>query len=394
MKTVDLAILGGGCAGLSLARDLARRGLDGAPVPSTVVIEPRESYHNDRTWCFWQAADDFHPLATKSWSKWRFSSGRSVHTHQSDAWSYRCVAAGDFYEDAVRAISGSRQVRLQLGVAVTEVFPGDDTLLIGTSEGYLRAREVVDTRPPEAAELSQSRLYQQFAGAEIECELPIFSSDTVRLMEHMATSVGGLRFDYVLPLSPNRLLVEATRFSPTMLGPDRLQEDLEVSLERVAPDGGYRILRREQGLIPMGLPESTKGERHPKWTEAGTRGGAVRAASGYAFRRIENWSDACASNIVSGAGAISPPSEKRFQRTMDNLLLDLLRGHPELGPTVFTLLAQNVPADALVRFLSDEADHTDLLTVIRALPPFPFLRQLATTANPFPRRRVALPQAA
>ncbi len=47
---VDLLILGGGCAGLSLASRLAEFGKD---APKVLIIEQRESYTNDRTWCFW-----------------------------------------------------------------------------------------------------------------------------------------------------------------------------------------------------------------------------------------------------------------------------------------------------------------------------------------------------
>ena len=46
----DILILGGGCAGLSLALRLAA---DGENCPSTVILESRSHYSNDRTWCFW-----------------------------------------------------------------------------------------------------------------------------------------------------------------------------------------------------------------------------------------------------------------------------------------------------------------------------------------------------
>jgi lycopene beta-cyclase len=46
----DLIILGGGCAGLSLARRLSELGED---CPQTVILESRSSYTDDRTWCFW-----------------------------------------------------------------------------------------------------------------------------------------------------------------------------------------------------------------------------------------------------------------------------------------------------------------------------------------------------
>jgi len=47
----DLIIIGGGCAGLSLAARLSRYGGD---APRTLVVDSRTSYTNDRTWCFWK----------------------------------------------------------------------------------------------------------------------------------------------------------------------------------------------------------------------------------------------------------------------------------------------------------------------------------------------------
>ena len=46
----ELLILGGGCAGLSLARRLVAHG---EAAPRTTVIESRSEYADDRTWCFW-----------------------------------------------------------------------------------------------------------------------------------------------------------------------------------------------------------------------------------------------------------------------------------------------------------------------------------------------------
>ena len=47
----DLLVIGAGCAGLSLARELTRQ--SGATTKLRVaLLEPRETFSNDRTWCF------------------------------------------------------------------------------------------------------------------------------------------------------------------------------------------------------------------------------------------------------------------------------------------------------------------------------------------------------
>ncbi len=56
----DLVIIGGGCAGLSLAYQLSQFGEN---CPKTLIIEERELYTNDRTWCFWDLKEPAHGLA-------------------------------------------------------------------------------------------------------------------------------------------------------------------------------------------------------------------------------------------------------------------------------------------------------------------------------------------
>ena len=76
MTSVDLAILGGGCAGLSLARDIARLAPQTSGGRRVVVLEPRLRYENDRTWCGWFLADETQdPLVSRRWPAWRFSLG-------------------------------------------------------------------------------------------------------------------------------------------------------------------------------------------------------------------------------------------------------------------------------------------------------------------------------
>ena len=85
-QALDLAIVGGGCAGLSLACELERQ-QDRHSKLSVMIIEPRLVHQHDRTWCFWArklGADK--ALVAHSWPAWRFSTVTLV-------WSRRCLPA-------------------------------------------------------------------------------------------------------------------------------------------------------------------------------------------------------------------------------------------------------------------------------------------------------------
>jgi lycopene beta-cyclase len=78
---VDIAILGGGMSGLALACQLDQRNAQGGqPIRNGLVLEPRETYRRDKTWCFWrQQPGLFDNAISHSWSRWEVrSAGTSM----------------------------------------------------------------------------------------------------------------------------------------------------------------------------------------------------------------------------------------------------------------------------------------------------------------------------
>ena len=376
MIDFDVAIIGGGCAGLSLGRDLARCSQHANSLPSVLIIEPRMRYENDRTWCFWDRARASHPLATKQWSSWRFSSGAKVHVHSSKNWSYFFVPSLKFYKQSTEFIQGCAKTKLELGCSVESICSDDEGFLVKTSKGDVRVLKIVDTRPPDGCQLSKSSLFQQFSGIEVQCSHTIQDSGVAGIMDNLAGDENGVRFDYLLPISSSRLLIETTRFSPRLLSAGQLDNELQETVSGIPEARNARCLRSESGVIPMGMHLHPR-NRRTGWITAGTRGGAVRAASGYAFRRIQKWSSICARSIARGRGPIPHRLDKKLLQAMDRLFLQVIRDDPEFAAEAFMKLAQNVPADRLVRFLSDKGSPADLVSVISGLPSLPFLKGLA-----------------
>ena len=66
MKEFDYIIIGGGCAGLSLAYELD---LNSKLKDKTLaIIEPRDEYKRDKTWSFWKVSPhNFEDCIIKSW---------------------------------------------------------------------------------------------------------------------------------------------------------------------------------------------------------------------------------------------------------------------------------------------------------------------------------------
>lgn len=373
----DIAILGGGCAGLSLGRRLA----DARTRSRIVILEPREHYADDRSWCFWAEHDHADArLTSQTWPRWRFStrSGRTA-IHDAPGLGYHYIRGRDFYDDACARIQAHDAVRLQTGVRVRGVTDTSCGYVIETSEGGLTASAVIDTRPTENT--AQALMYQCFLGAEIihPARRPE-DADIAGLMEQMDHDADGFHFLYVLPLTPDRSLIEVTRFSKLRIQPSTLEAELSAAIIDRHGDATDRV-RTEAGILPMGLAPAASPAAGPDHVFAGLPGGALRPASGYAFKRIQVWADACARSILTGQGVIGHPPEPALRALMDRIFLQALRNHPERGPDFFMAMADRLRPDAFVRFMSDMATPPDLMTVVTALPPAPFLKAALALAS-------------
>ena len=373
----DLIILGGGCAGLGLACNLSQYG---GRVPRTIILEQRNEYRNDRTWCFW--GDDAAPYARFAGHQWRHlrvaGGGRCIDFDCGKT-PYRMLAADAYYAQTLQAIHANPQLSLHLGHSVLrEPEYVDGVWRIETSQGSISAGSLVDTRPKSASEQSPAVLWQSFFGHEIETSDPVFDPLIADLMDFPESGDHRIAFIYVLPLTATRALVEYTVFAESPLPAPALQKGLDAALENRTRGSAYRTLRSEYGCIPMGGNEATPaaGRANPSRVHAGLSAGAARPATGYAFQRLQRWGAQCAQALVTTGVPVPQTPDRLISRAMDWLFLHVLRTQPALAPALFSALFAGVDSHRLIRFLSDDGNLRDHAAVIAALPAGPFLKQL------------------
>jgi lycopene beta-cyclase len=372
----DLIIIGAGCAGLSMAREIARQ-CDSKNKQRVMLVEPRESYSNDRTWCFWQRQPEIdRAIVSKSWNAWQFDTKDDVVVQRSATdWAYHCVPADAFYQQAQQDIDRTSFMTLLLGQTVVSVNPSALGIEVETGSGHISAAQVIDTRPPSSERSNAALLKQVFYGLELRLNEPQQHTDIAKLMSHMSSDTDGFKFHYLLPLAPERVLLEVTRFSKSALAAANLAGEAHKALQAYFPNGGAEVVRHEQGLIPMGLPpKSATGDT--RWVHAGTGAGAVRASSGYAFQRIQRWARAEASSFLKQQPLTGQDPVTGVLGWMDRVFLETLSRQPTLAPELFMALARGVPADRLTRFLTEQPRALDLAAVISALPAMPILKTL------------------
>ena len=371
---VDLAILGGGCAGLSLAKHLSQKK---QWAKKTLIIETRKAYTNDRSWCFWEPQKEdlrhyLDPLITHKWSKWQFSGAHFSLLHNVLGRDYCFIPSDVFYKDALEYIDKHPQMQLCQGLEALSVTPKQDGYLIELSDStHIFSHQIIDTRPKPYTDNTQSKLWQVFYGLEIKTPTAIFDDNQIGLMADLQASQKGTEFIYLLPFSKQHALIEWTQFSPKLISPDALASKLNLYLQSYKTD--FEIIRKEQAILPMGLKMIKN--TMPNVAFGGQVAGAIRPATGYAFLRIQKWARDCANQLALGRKIQEKTPTQWLTHGMDMLFLDVLHQNPEMGANLFQALAQKVSPDALVRFLSDEARVPDYIQVIRALPAKLFLKQ-------------------
>ena len=357
----DVAILGAGLAGLSLAARLAAPAFAGLRV---LVVEPRLAYARDRTWSYWALnPHPFQAAVAASWERWAVAAHDSQIVCAAAGLRYESIPSDAFYRLALDLIRAAPHVELRLGESATAVEHAGG-VQVSFGSGSVRAAMAFDTRPPSG--IRQHGLVQLFGGLEIETADPVFDADTAMLMDFRCSQAGAAHFTYVLPSSRHRALVEDTWFAPFGLHPpDHLQAIRSYMRSRYGVER-FETVFEEHGALPMDpVFQPGVGQR---LFPLGVAGGATRPSTGYAFHAIQSRCDSIAQDLQ--AGRLPQPARPRpgMVRMMDRVLLDLLGRQPEQAPRIFAALFKYCEPRALVRFLNDSARPTDFVAVAAAIP--------------------------
>ncbi|MFI8850228.1 lycopene cyclase family protein [Streptomyces sp. NPDC053499] len=383
----DTVVVGGGAAGLSLAHRLTETGAS-----TVTVVEPPDGPLRaaERTWCYWESGvDGLEEVVSASWPKLRVhgADGRPV-TVEPAPFTYRMVRSTDLermVHGRLARSDGGRLLRATVE-AVCAVRKGAEVrcTLPGGSSLTLRARRVFDSRPLPALPPARTRLLQHFRGWFVRTETDRFDPAVADLMDfRVPQPAHGLAFGYVLPLAPDRALVEYTEFSGAVVSTEAYESALGHYCRDILGLGALTVERPEQGAIPM------TDARFPRRAGAavfriGTAGGATRPATGYTFAAVQRQSRAIAATLGDGHETVPAPYGRRAL-AMDAILLRALDTGRINGPDFFTNLFRRVPAERLLRFLDGTTSSREKWRIGLRTPVRPMLRTAAEL--PFLPRR-------
>ena len=109
MKEFDYIIIGGGCAGLSLAYELEIH--NKLKNKTLAIIEPRLEYKKDKTWSFWKTTEhNFDDCIKKSWVNFSINTSYKTNYLECTDYPYQSIDSGLYYEKINRKLKKNTNV--------------------------------------------------------------------------------------------------------------------------------------------------------------------------------------------------------------------------------------------------------------------------------------------
>ncbi|MEV6617008.1 lycopene cyclase family protein [Streptomyces sp. NPDC051051] len=395
MRDADVAIVGAGAAGLSLAYRLARA--DPAHRPSVLLFEPPPGPLRppSRTWCFWEPGPGpYDAVLTAAWQRLRVHTpeGRTIEDGIAPL-RYKMIRSDDFEAFVGRELAHRDHVRrIEATVETVDGTAGGAEIRARTADGRpltVRTRWVFDSRPLGSLPAARTTLLQHFHGWFVRTAQPAFDPASVDLMDfRVPQPPHGLAFGYVLPTSPREALVEYTEFSGAPLTRTAYEAALDRYTHGVLGLGAFEVTATETGVIPMTDARFAR-RTAPSVFRIGAAGGATRPSTGYTFAAVQRQTRAVAAALAAGRHPLPPAPHSARSRAMDAVLLRALDSGRVGGAEVFSRLFSRVPAERLLRFLDGRTRLHEDLSVGARTPVLPMLRSVMDLSRlprtPFPR---------
>ena len=353
MKDFDYIIIGGGCAGLSLAYELDMN--NKFENKNLAIIDPRTNYNRDKTWSFWRVSPHkFEDCVIKSWKDFSINIPNKTNYISCGEAPYQSIDSGLFYKKIISRLKKNKNINFLKSINDLDVSKS----IIFNSLNNIKP--------------DKNNLWQHFGGIEIEVDKKIFDSEIINLMDFDCDQKNSVHFFYTLPYSENKALVETTWLSNMMDDTEKNYDDqLKNYIKNQLKIKNYKILYEEQGKIPLFHKSSIIKKNE---ISIGTAGGMTRLSTGYTFLNIQDHSRYICKNF-GNIDKIKKFKIKKKYKYLDKIFLKVLSKYPERMPEIFynMFTANN---EKVIKFLSNKSNIVDDINIILKMPKAIFIKEL------------------
>jgi Brp/Blh family beta-carotene 15,15'-monooxygenase len=205
---------------------------------------------------------------------------------------------------------------------------------------------------------------------ETDNEIPL--QDSVRLMDFEVDQQNYTQFMYLLPFNSNKALVELTRFGSAIITEKEAEQVLHNYIQENI--GNYKIINLEIGCIPMSNADILN-ENISNVIPIGARAGAIKASTGYAFKKMFEHAEQIAESINKENSNVKIRSNNKF-KFYDRLLLQILNNQPDKGKNIFQTLFQKNKTIEVLHFIEEKTNFQQDIKILLSLPIKPFINAL------------------
>ena len=353
MKEFDYIIIGGGCAGLSLAYELDIN--EKLQNKTLAIIEPRKEYKRDKTWSFWKVVPhNFDDCVKKNWKNFSINVPRKTKYLECTDYPYQSIDSGLFYNKINIRLKENKNISFFKDI----------------NEVNIKNSFIFNSVP--LIKKNYHNLWQHFCGVEVESQKDFFDEEIFNLMDFDCDQKESIHFFYTLPFSKNSALIETTWLSKMN---DDTQKDYDHQIKDYIENHlnlkNYKIIYKEEGAIPLFYPAN---EIQRNKINIGTAGGMTRLSTGYTFLNIQEHSRYIRENIENITNAKKYKIRDKYQ-FLDKIFLRVLEKHPEKMPDIFFKMFKASPK-TVIKFLSNKSNFFEDLSIIIKMPKLTFIKAL------------------
>ena len=416
MKEFDYVIIGGGCAGLSLAYELELH--QKLNDKTLAIVEPRTEYKRDKMWSFWKVIPhNFEDCVKKSWDLFYVEDGEKRTHHSASKYPYQTIDSGLFYKKILNTLKKNKNIRFFKNIKE-----------IKTTNSF------IFNSVPKLKKFNKDgqNYWQHFYGIEIETKKKIIDDyiyqgdvinpEDVGLMSFDSMPKPWINFIYILPFTEKKVFFETTwitkgnRSIPpyehqivnqlqswNIVSYDAFKgnfpkddKKIDRRINKIMEGRGsskfvknpFKVNYKEHGAIPLFHSVYEKKENQ---INIGTAGHMTRLSTGYTFLNIQEHSKYIRKNIENIRNVELFKQDKKYL-FYDKLFMKVL----ELKEVAFTdeirrddylsrydNRIQNIflkmfssPSNTVIKFLSNKSNFIEDLSVILKMPKWTFIKAL------------------
>lgn len=357
----DYIIIGAGLSGLSLLVRLIESGKFSDK--KILLLDKTFKNRNDRTWCFWEKKEGyFEGILHHQWPHLQVKHPLGNIDLDAAPYQYKMIRGIDFYKHCFAIVQAVANVTV-LYDEVSAIDATTGTITCGQQQftgQYIFSSVLL--QPPVLKE-KELYLLQHFMGWWIETDEAVFNVNTAQLMNFNVSQEQGCTFVYVLPVSPQKALIEYTLFSENELTENEYEQGLQTFIKEQLHLFNYRITEKEKGIIPMTNLHFP--QQDGKMFYIGTAGGQTKASTGYTFQFIQKQSNLILEKLLNGEPPLAPAPSKRFQ-FYDSVLLRVLHERKMQGADVFYHMFRKNKASQVLKFLDNETTLLEELMIMNS----------------------------